>query len=209
MPTRRLSSITWAWRPGRPPPARKSLCPSSPRNIGRGSQPLPIKPYPYDPEKAKKLLAEAGYAKGFDFVLSSPADRYLKDKEVAEAVAGYLRKAGINASVRFHEWGNYIKQIIMGHKADPSYLLGWGDTTYDADFTLWPLLRSGRPISTYSNPQVDALIDQGQISMDKKKRQKIYSDALKLIHEDVPFAWCYQQVDIYGVNERVNWKACE
>ncbi len=95
-----------------------------------------VKPYPYDPEKAKKLLAESGYAKGFDFVLNSPADRYLKDKEVAEAVVGYLRKAGINASVKFHEWGNYLKQIILGHKANPSYLLGWGDTTYDADFTL-------------------------------------------------------------------------
>ncbi len=95
----------------------------------------------------------------------------------------------------------------MGHKGDPSYLLGWGDTTYDADFTLWPLLRSGRPISTYSNPHVDELIDQGQTTMDKKKRQKIYSEALKMIHEDVPVAWVYQQIDIYGVNERVNWKA--
>jgi peptide/nickel transport system substrate-binding protein len=166
-----------------------------------------VKPYPYNPEKAKKLLAEAGYAKGFDFVLNSPADRYLKDKEVAEAVAGYLRKVGINASVRFHEWGNYIRQIIMGHKADPSYLLGWGASTYDADGTLWPLMRSGLTTSNYSNPQVDALIDQGQITMDREKRKRIYSEALKLMHEDVPFAWCYQQVDIYGVNERVNWKA--
>ena len=95
-----------------------------------------VNPYPYDPEKAKKLLGEAGYAKGFDFVLNSPADRYLKDKEVAEEVVGDLRKVGINASVIFHEFGIYIKQIIMGHKANPSYLLGWGDTTYDADGTL-------------------------------------------------------------------------
>jgi peptide/nickel transport system substrate-binding protein len=95
----------------------------------------------------------------------------------------------------------------MGHKADPSYLLGWGDSTYDADGTLWPLMRSGLTTSNYSNPQFDALIDRGQMTMDKEKRKKIYSDALKLMHEDVPFAWCYQQVDIYGVNERVSWKA--
>ena len=43
--------------------------------------------------------------------------------------------------------------------------------------------------------------------MDQKKRQKIYSEAVKLIHEEAPWAWAYQQVDIYGVNERVNWKA--
>lgn len=84
-----------------------------------------IKPYPYDPEKVKKLLAEAGYANGFDFVLNSPADRYLKDKEVAEAVVGYLRKVGINASVKFHKFGIYLSRMISVHKADPSYLLGW------------------------------------------------------------------------------------
>jgi ABC-type transport system substrate-binding protein len=51
------------------------------------------------------------------------------------------------------------------------------------------------------------LIDQGQTALDKRKRQKIYPDALKLIHEDVPLGWGVQQVDIYGLNERVNWKA--
>jgi peptide/nickel transport system substrate-binding protein len=49
-------------------------------------------------------------------------------------------------------------------------------------------MRSGMPVSNYSNPQVDALIDQGKVTMDKQKRQKIYSDALRIIHEDVPLA---------------------
>ena len=165
-----------------------------------------VKPYAYNPEKAKKLLAEAGYAKGFDFVLNSPNGRYLNDKEVAEAVVGDLRKIGINASVKIHEWGTYMN-MQYGHTAQPSNLLGWGNTTFDADYTISPLMRTGQALSNFSDAKLDALIDQGGTTMDQKKRQKIYSDAMKLIHEEAPWAWAYQQVDIYGVNERVNWKA--
>jgi len=165
-----------------------------------------VKPYEYNPEKAKKLLAEAGYAKGFDFVINSPSGRYLNDKEMAEAAAGDLRKIGINATVKTHEWGTYMS-MMYGHNAYPSYLLGWGNTVFDADMTISPLMQTGKVLSNFSNPRLDALIDQGISTMDPKKRRKIYSDAAKVIKEEIPWAWTYQQMDIYGVNERVNWKA--
>ncbi|MBM4331796.1 MAG: ABC transporter substrate-binding protein [Deltaproteobacteria bacterium] len=165
-----------------------------------------IKPYEYNPEKAKQLLAEAGYAKGFDLVLNSPSGRYLNDKEMAEATAGDLRKIGINATVKTHEWGTYMN-MMYGRTAAPAYLLGWGNTSFDADFTISPLMRTGKLLSAVSFPKLDELIDQGISTMDQKKRLKIYSDAAKIIREEVPWAWTYQQVDIYGVNERLNWKA--
>ncbi len=165
-----------------------------------------IKPYEYNPEKAKQLLAEAGYAKGFDFVLHSPSGRYLNDKEMAEAAAGDLRKIGINATVKTYEWGTYMNMMYT-HNASPAYLLGWGNTSFDADFTIAPLMRTGKLLCNVSFPQLDALIDQGISTMDQKKRQKIYSDAAKVIKEEVPWAWTYQQIDIYGVTERLNWKA--
>jgi len=165
-----------------------------------------VKPYEYNPEQAKKLLAEAGYPQGFDFVINSPMGRYLNDKEMAEAVAGDLRKIGIRATVKTHEWGTYMDRMYS-HNNAPAYILGWGNTSFDADFTIAPLMRTGKILSNVSFPKLDELIDQGISTMDKKKRQKIYSDAVKLIHEEVPWAWTYQQIDIYGVNERVNWKA--
>ena len=166
-----------------------------------------VKPHAYDPEKAKKLLAEAGYPNGFDFTLNSPNGRYLNDKEMAEAVAGDLRKIGIRANVKTHEWGTYMNTMMYAHNAAPAYLLGWGNTSFDADFTINPLMRSGLLLSNVSFPKLDALIDEGISTMDPKKRQTINSDAMKVIKEEVPWAWTYQQVDIYGVNERVNWKA--
>jgi peptide/nickel transport system substrate-binding protein len=165
-----------------------------------------IKPYEYSPEKARKLLAEAGYPNGFDFTLNSPAGRYLNDKEMAEAVAGDLRKIGINATVKTHEWGTFMNRMYS-HNNAPAYILGWGNTSFDADFTIAPLMRTEKLLSNVSFPKLDALIDQGISTMDPKKRQKIYSDAAKVIKEEVPWAWTYQQIDIYGVNERLNWKA--
>jgi len=164
-----------------------------------------IQPYAFDPEKAKKLLVEAGYSNGFDLVLNSPSGRYLNDKEVAEAVTGDLRKIGINASVRIGEWGSYMN-MLYAHKGGPSYILGWGGATFDADATLFPLLRTGQVLSHYTNPALDALIEEGRSIMDKSKRQKIYSEAARLVKEDAAWAFAYQQMDIYGVSERVNWK---
>ncbi|MCX5907312.1 MAG: ABC transporter substrate-binding protein [Deltaproteobacteria bacterium] len=164
-----------------------------------------IKPYSYNLEKAKKLLAEAGYAKGFDLTLNSPSGRYLNDKEVSEAVVGDLRKAGINATVKISEWGTYMS-MLYAHKGAPAYLLGWGGATFDADATLFPLLRTNQVLSHYSNPDLANMIENGRSIMDRAKRQKIYSDAAKLLKEDAAWAFSYQQMDIYGVNERVIWQ---
>ncbi len=165
-----------------------------------------IKPYDYNPEVAKRLLGESGYGQGVDLVINSPNGRYLNDKDIAEAVAGDLRKVGINASVKTHEWGNYMNMTYR-HTAGPLYLLGWGNTSFDADGSLFGLLRTGQVLSSFTNSKLDSLLDQGQATMDQKKRQKIYSEACKVIKDDVAWAFAYQQMDIYGVNERVNWKA--
>ncbi len=163
-----------------------------------------VQPYAFNPEKAKKLLAEAG-AQNFDLVLNSPSGRYLNDKEFSEAAVGDLRRVGINARVKINEWGTHMN-MLYAHKGGPSYLLGWGGATFDADGTLFPLLRTGQVLSHYSNAKLDSLIEEGRSVMDKSKRQKIYSEAAKLVKEEVPWAFAYQQMDIYGVSSRLNWK---
>lgn len=165
-----------------------------------------IKPIPYSPEKAKTLLVEAGYEKGFDFVLHAPTGRYLNDKEVAEAVVGDLLKIGINAKANINEFGTHMN-MLYAHKGAPAHLLGWGGATFDADGTFFPLLRTQQVLSHFSNEPLDRLIDQGRSIMDRAKRQKIYSQSCKVFEEEVPWAFAYQQMDIYGVSERVNWKS--
>jgi peptide/nickel transport system substrate-binding protein len=164
-----------------------------------------LKPYPYDPNEAKRLLAEAGYPKGFDFILNSPTGRWGEDRETAEAVVGYLRKVGINASARFLEGGTFITKWFS-HDMYPAYLARFGDVTWDAGYALFRLLRSGSLFSNFHNPQIDALIDEGRSTTDRQKRLKAYYDVAKLIKEEVPYAFTYQFHYLYGINERVNWQ---
>jgi peptide/nickel transport system substrate-binding protein len=166
-----------------------------------------LAPVKQDPDRARKLLAEAGYPQGIDLVLNSPDGRYLKDKDVAEVVAAQLTKAGIRTRVKTHEWTTYLNQLVYPHKANPMYLIGWGNTTWDADGTLGPLFRSGNAQANYNSPEFDALIDEAQTAVDPKRRLELYARAQRMMLDDGAVLPLYQQMDIYGVSKRVTFQA--
>jgi peptide/nickel transport system substrate-binding protein len=163
-----------------------------------------VKPYPYDPERAKRLLAEAGFAQGLSLTLNSPSGRYLKDKEVNEAIAGQLGKIGVRTQVVTHEWGSYVGKWPDG--LVPMYMLGWAGS-WDADGILYPLLRSGQRFARWSNPDFDALIDKGRRTLDPAERVKLYRQASQLAHDEAPWLFLFHGMDIYGVNRAVlDWE---
>jgi len=166
-----------------------------------------LPPYKQDVAKAKQLLADAGYPNGIDLVLNSPDGRYLKDKEVSEALAGQLTKAGIRTTVRTHEWGTYLNQMMYVHGGGPLALIGWGNTTWDADGTLTPTFRSGKILANYFNEQFDALVDEAATTTDPKARLALYAKALQIFMDDAPAVPLYQQMDIYGVSKRAKFQA--
>lgn len=166
-----------------------------------------IQPIKQDVVKAKQLLAEAGFPNGVDLVLNSPDGRYLKDKEVSEAIGGQLTKAGIRTTVKTHEWGTYLNQMTYVHAAGPINLIGWGNTTWDADGTLTPLFRTGKIFTNYHNEQFDSLIDEAATTVDPKARLGLYSKALQIWVDDGAAIPLYQQMDIYGVAKRVKFQA--
>jgi peptide/nickel transport system substrate-binding protein len=165
-----------------------------------------LKPVESSVVRAKRLLAEAGYPNGIELTLNSPQGRYLKDKEVAEAVAGQLTKAGIRTSVKTFEWATYGK-LVFSHKAGPMFLIGWGNTTWDADASLSPTLRSGHPFSNYFSQEFDQLIDEAQTTTDGTRRRALYARAQRLMLDDAAVIPLYQQVDLYGVNRRLRFQA--
>jgi len=163
-----------------------------------------IKPYPHDLAKAKQLLAAAGYPNGFDTSLNTPAGRYIKDKEVAEALAGQLAKVGVRVRVVPDDFSVFLDKY-HAKKFEGLYTSSWGNASFDAEYTLFPLFSSKGRGYYYRNPQVDRAIDQGRSVFDPKKRQDAYSEALRLIREDAPWVFLYQQQDLYGVHRGIQW----
>jgi len=163
-----------------------------------------VKPYPYDPERARRLLAEAGFPQGISLTLNSPNGRYLKDKEVNEAIAGQLARIGVRTQVVAHEWGTYVSR--WPESLVPMYMIGWAGT-WDADGIMFPLLRSGQRFSRWSSPDFDAIIDKARGTLDQGERVKLYRQATQLAHDEAPWLFLFHGMDIYGVSRAVaDWE---
>lgn len=169
-----------------------------------------LQPYGYDPERAKALLEEAGYATGFKLSLAAPSGRYMMDKEVAEAIKSQLEAVGLQIELKLPEWGVYIDQI-MSRKIDADmWLIGWGNSLFDAEGTLYTWFQSGQRFAYYDVPAertqaVDALLAKARVNMDSAQREQEFQQILTMVHEDIPWLLLHQQKDLYGVSKRVNW----
>lgn len=163
-----------------------------------------VEAYPYDPERARELLADAGYTDGqpLSITIYGPQGRYLRDSEVLQAIGGQLREAGIDANVEILEWGLFINRLLAKDFETAAF---WGASTVpDADAWIGAMLGSGAAYSVYTNPELDALVAEGARTVDRDARLAIYQQAAELIHEQAPFVFLYQQVDVYGVAPRVS-----
>jgi len=166
-----------------------------------------LKPIKQDLAKTKKLLADAGFPNGVDIVLNGPQGRYVRDKEVAEAVTGQLTKAGIRTTLRTHEFVNYLNSMVYVHKAGPVWLIGWGHPTMDAEAIYVPLFKSPNIFVNWHNEDFNGMVDEAQTTMDEKKRLALYHRINKLWIEETPAVPLYQQIDLYGASKRLSWKA--
>ncbi len=156
------------------------------------------KPYTYNPEKAKKLLAEAGYPDGIDVLLNSSTGRYLKDRQVMEAIQGYYNAVGIRAKLLFREWGahvNLMRQLPVERKKD---LLIGGTASPYMTFHLHRLFHTEHVKMSshrigYSNPEVDKLIEMAESTFDEKKRQDLFDKMQALIWKECPYVWLHYE----------------
>lgn len=181
-------------------------------NASRMAGPLPainkhvdpaLKPYSYDVAKAKSLLQEAGY-KGEQITLHTPSGRYLKDKEAAQAIADQLNQAGINVKLQVDEWGTML-DLVKSNKIDGMYVFGRSDVFLEgAMMKDW--FRTGSTYVTYSNPKVDAALDEGLAIVDPAKRQDAVYKLEAQIQQDAPWLFLWSQKDIYGVSKKLDWE---
>jgi peptide/nickel transport system substrate-binding protein len=165
------------------------------------------KRYPYEPKKARELLAKAGYPSGLEVKLYFSSGRYPQDREVCQVVAAQMEKGGFKVELVNQEWAIFWGTSGVNGGKLPFYYIGRGslvdaDTLYDQYFRTGTTKRL-----SYSNPQFDKLIVEEQRTADAKKRVAILQRAGKILMEDVPFVPLYNLADIYGVARNVDWKA--
>lgn len=163
---------------------------------------------PYDPEAAKKLLAEAGYPNGFEVAMNCPNDRYVNDGGICQAVAANLARIGVRINLQAETKGTYFPKVL---RRDTSfYLLGWTPGTYDSHNALNALMRcvddkgSGQfNLGAYCNPKVDELTLKIQSETDKARRDAMIREAFKLHADDIGHLPLHQQALAWGVASNV------
>ena len=165
-----------------------------------------LKRYPYNPSKAKELLAQAGYKDGCDIQLYYSSGRYPKDREVCQVVAAQLVKGGFRVELISQEWALFWgKDGVNGGKL-PFYYIGRGSLT-DADTLYDQYFRTGTTKRcNYSNPSFDKIIDEQQMIPDIKKRIALLQQAGKILMEDAPFVPLYNLASIYGAAKNLAWR---
>ncbi len=163
-------------------------------------------PYPFDLERARELLTEAGYPDGFKTTLRfNPGWR----EPAAELIQAQLRKVGIELELITMEWGAYLAftSLPIAENTTDMFMLGWVSVTGDADYGLLPIFHTtewppGMNRSFYSNPDVDRYLSEARIVIDPERRKELYAKAIRIIWDEA--AWGFLFVPEHLGGRRIN-----
>jgi peptide/nickel transport system substrate-binding protein len=164
--------------------------------------------YAYDPKKAKALLTEAGYAAGLRLNLHTYGGSIMCQRQVTEAIMGYLGQVGISTDNQHFEDVNTFASRQQAGKLNDLVLGSWGSySIFDADMLLHPLFHRSEPFTYCTDPQLEALLEQGRASLDLVRRKQILRQAQQAIVSQAYWVPLYSQHEILGVSKRLNYQA--
>jgi peptide/nickel transport system substrate-binding protein len=181
--------------------ATRMCGPLAPANVDYG----PAECYRHDPARAQALFKEAGVDPlKLTLTLDTPSGRYPLDKDVSLAIAAQLQRLGIKTNVVVNEWGTHLDKIKNRNTGD-LFFLGWGPAL-NGQSTIQPLFRADQTYASYGNNKViDAKIARAVTLMDPRARAEAYAELQKLLRDEAPWVFLWQQHDLYGVASHVEW----
>jgi peptide/nickel transport system substrate-binding protein len=163
---------------------------------------------PYDPEGAKKLLAQAGYPDGFEVGMNCPNDRYVNDAEICQAVVAMLARIGVKVNLTAETKAIFFPKAL---RRDTSFcMLGWTPATLDSHNALFALMATPGEggqgqfnLGAYSNPRLDELTSKIASENNPAKRQAMIAEAFKIHAEDIGHLPLHQQPLVWGMKKNV------
>jgi len=161
--------------------------------------------YPYDPDKARQLLDEAGYA-GEEIIFAVGRGRYPNDDQVGQAIAGYLQDVGLN--VKF-EQGEYASMVSESKGVDSpfdSFFQGWSADAQDPVLMMTFLFVSENTGSrtAYANPQVDELLKKAALTNDDAELKQLLAEAQGIVWDDAPMIFLYIPKEVLGISQNLS-----
>ncbi len=172
--------------------------------------PKDLEPYPYDPEKARELLAEAGYPDGFDFTLlcyENPRGYNPVGIKMAVAIQEYLAEVGVNLKLETLEWGAFLATRRSADNQDMG-MVGWSGDNGDPDNFLYEMFSTDMiPVgntSHYSNPELDDILITARTVTDPEERAKLYEQAATIIHDDAPWLFVNHTLQVRATRANVD-----
>jgi peptide/nickel transport system substrate-binding protein len=167
----------------------------------------------FDPDGAKKLLAEAGYPDGFEVTMDCPNDRYVNDAGICQAVVGMLARIGVKVTLLAQPKAQYFAKVLKpGGYQTSFYLLGWTPGTLDSHNVLFDIMgcrddpksaRGEANLGGYCNKNLDALTDKVLQESDMTKRDLLIKQAYEIAQKDFGYIPLHQQALAWGVSKKV------
>ncbi len=181
--------------------ATRMCGPIAPANVDYA----PVECYKHDPGRAQALFKEAGVdPTKLALTLDTPSGRYPLDKDISLAIAAQLQRFGIKTNVVVNEWGTHLDKI-KNRNTGELFFLGWGPALYGQG-TFEPLFKADQTYASYGNNKaVDEKIAKAVTTVDPKGRAAAYADLQKLLRDEAPWVFLWQQHDLYGVANHVDW----
>ncbi|HXD95621.1 MAG TPA: ABC transporter substrate-binding protein [Candidatus Acidoferrum sp.] len=181
--------------------ASRMCGPLAPANVDYA----PVECYKHDPARAQALFKEAGVdPTKLALTLDTPSGRYPLDKDISLAIAAQLQRLGIKTNVVVNEWGTHLDKIKNRNTGD-MFFLGWGPALYGQN-TMQPLFLADQTYSSYGNNKaIDDKIGRAQTLLEPKARAEAYADLQKVVHDEAPWVFLWQQHDLYGVTQAIEW----
>ena len=167
-----------------------------------------IKPYAFDPDRARKLLTDAGFPNGFGITLNTYAGSVVNVEQVGQAVMGYLSRVGIKVRPRhFADVGQYLA-TFRGSKLDGITMHSWGyNSVFDSDAIYYIHFHAGEPYAYNTSQEMDQWLEEARATVDSKKRQELYSRFERFIVDQAYWVPMYAQFTIEAVSNKLNYEA--